>query len=67
MGYWRQLGYKRFGSRDGFEICTIDGRILVFDFTNGGFIDHRRYPGDPCERFTPKYSPKFHEIVSAYY
>ena len=30
-------------------------------------IDIALLSSNRCERFTPKYSPKFHEIISAYY
>jgi len=49
-GYTRVLGYRRVGRRDGFEICTQDGRILLFDISNGDLVDESRDYLKLCER-----------------
>lgn len=66
-GYYRPIGYRNSGARHGFEICTLDGRILHFDISSGEVTANRRYSGDDCERHDPREGEKYRNALAAYY
>lgn len=66
-GYTKTLGFHDLDSRQVFEICTADGRILTFDIFNGDLIDQRIDTVDRCEQRNSSYFQSLQRITTTYY